>query len=400
MPRVLFISNGAGEDSIACEVISRLKGDIEVSALPLVGCGSSYRGIASVEGPVKNMPSGGLIPEGLSGLASDIKGGLVKLTFQQLAWMRGQRKNFAASVAVGDLFAAIMAGLSGIRPLLFIGTAKSDYHHAYSGLEAFVMRLFSMRVVARDEPTAAHLRSQGVQAVWVGNAMMDSLVPAGTDLGLGGKKCLAMFPGSREGTYSALPKMLSAYEILAGKMEAPEAFVVMAPSIDLERLGNSCPGYELRLTGHESGVVGKLTGEKVSVRLTKGIMADVLSQSILSFGVAGTAHEQSAGMGVPVVSFGPAPGKKLGWYRGRQKGLLGDALEVAGFTPESAAMAMKRLLEDDADRARRGKIGMERMGPRGGAQGMAEIIWRMAHGEYMNSASMQALSCLPETYHA
>ncbi len=388
-PRVLLVSNGAGEDAIAAEVARRVVG-LDLEALPLVGQGVAYRGVAPVVGPRRTMPSGGLIPEALGNLFRDLAGGLAGLVLRQVAWLRRVRREYRLFVAVGDLWPVVLVGLGGLRPILFVGTAKSDHHHAYSGLEALVLRAFGVLALVRDEPTAEHLRRRGVQAAWVGNAMMDGLEPTGADLGVAPDEvCLALLPGSREGTYTALPRMLQAYTLLAeGQTPTPRALVGLAPSVDLERLGMSCPGWTMAPTGRQVGAVAELRGPAPPVMLVRGAFADVLHSSVVAFGLAGTANEQAAGLGLPVVAFEPGGESRLGWYRGRQKGLLGEALSVVEDDPAEVAVELRRLLEDPAERARRGAVGRERLGPPGGAAGMARVMERMARGERLRAAAL------------
>jgi uncharacterized protein (TIGR03492 family) len=388
-PRVLLVSNGAGEDAIAREVACRAQG-LELEALPLVGQGVAYEGVARRVGPRRSMPSGGLIPEALGNLLRDLVGGLAGLVLQQIAWLRRERRNYRLFVAVGDLWPVVLAGLAGARPLVFIGTAKSDYHHRYSALEALVLRFFTVLALVRDEPTAQSLRERRVRAAWVGNAMMDGLEVTGAELGVAAEEvCLALLPGSREGTYSALPRMLEAYTILAGQMDsAPRALVGLAPSVDLERLGGSCPGWTMVSTGRERGAVAELRGPAPPVMLVRKAFPDVLHRSTVAFGLAGTAHEQAAGLGLPVVAFEPGAESRLGWYRGRQKGLLGEALRVVEDDPVEVAAELRRLLEDSAERARRGQVGRERLGPPGGGRAMAGILERLARGETLQAGDL------------
>lgn len=401
-PRVLLMSNGAGEDSIAARIAQHLH-HLDVAAFPLVGNGGAYTGLAPVVGPSRILPSGGLIPEGVANLWRDLRGGLLGLTWQQLRWLRAHRCEFALLVCVGDLWSVGMGVLSGIRPLLFIGTAKSDYHHAYSWPEVAVLRTFAVRSLVRDEPTARHLRRQGVAAAWVGNAMMDGLEPSGLDLDLTPVDvAISMFPGSRQGTYTALPRMLEAYRALLGQLNAaephPHALVCLAPSVEVERLAAACPGYRLETTGAERGVIARLhwEGEDTTgshhppVKLVSRALADALSRSQIGFGVAGTAHEEAAGCGVPVVSYAPEGEKNLGWYRGRQKGLLGDALSVVKDDIACISAELLRLLRNPEERLHRGHIGRERLGPAGGSRGMARAIERMATGELLDGAGLQS----------
>jgi uncharacterized protein (TIGR03492 family) len=133
------------------------------------------------------------------------------------------------------------------------------------------------------------------------------------------------------------------------------------------------PGSELSLTGNERGVVGWLDGQ---VALVQGALGDLLARSWLALGQAGTAHEQAVGAGVPVVSLHPRPEGPLGWYRGRQKGLLGEALVVVSEDEETAARTLAKLATDPVERERRAAVGRQRMGQPGGAARMAAWLGR------------------------
>ncbi|HXE73902.1 MAG TPA: lipid-A-disaccharide synthase-related protein [Candidatus Nitrosotenuis sp.] len=380
---VLFVSNGAGEDAIAAQVAARLQG-LKPLALPLVGQGAGYRGAAEVVGPRRDLPSGGLLPGAPGKLVRDLAAGLLGLTLRQLFFLRRLRRSCRVFVAVGDLYPVLLAGLAGCRPLLFVGTAKSVWHHGYSWPERWALRAFCRLCLVRDEPTARDLVSKGVAAEWVGNAMMDGLEPTGADLGVGpDEPCLALFPGSRSQAYQALPRMLEGYRHLVAGGTPARALVAVAPSLDLERLAASCPGWRLvPRPGVERGAVAALEGPAPPVMLVAGAFPDILHRSLVALGQAGTANEQAAGLGLPVVAFEPGGPGRLGWYRGRQKGLLGEALEVVPDDPRAVAAALARLLADPAERARRGQIGRARLGPAGGAGRMAALIeaWARASG--------------------
>lgn len=369
---ILFLSNGAGEDAIASRIVShlaRLRPDLELAAFPLVGAGDAYPAGLKRYGVVATSPSGGLSNESLRMLAGDVRSGLLTRLGIQLLQLRGLRKRVERLVAVGDVLTVILGGLCGHRNrLVFVGTAKSSYHHPYSRLEQWALRRWSKQAFVRDEKTAADLRRGGVTAEWVGNPMMDGLEPLGLDLG---DPKIALFPGSRKATYTELPRLLSVYAQVAAKTGA-SALVAVADSVDIPLLAS--PGWALRSGGPGPGLVGWLEHDGLPpVGLVKGALGDVLARCQIGFGQAGTAHEQAAGMGLPVVSMHP-PGKPLGWYRGRQAGLLGDALWVV--SPDEASGALERLLDDPIERVRRGAIGLERLGPSGGALRIAEWLAR------------------------
>lgn len=282
-------------------------------------------------------------------------------------------------VAVWDLFPVIMAGLAGLRPLLFVGTAKSVWHHPYSRLEVLLLGWFARRTLTRDEATAQELRRQGLQAEWVGNAMMDELEPAGLDLGLSDDcQALALFPGSRDGAYVEMPRLLEVYRRLHRSGLRVRALVALADSIQPEKLAAACPGWSYT-GGQEVGVVGWLESEGLpSVALVRRGLGDVLARCQVALGQAGTANEQAAGMGLPVVAYAPGAQARLGWYRGRQKGLLGDAVAVVEDDPDTVAREVALLFSDAGERARRAEIGRQRMGPPGAAERMARIVESLA----------------------
>ena len=379
--RVLFISNGAGEDAIASQIIADLPESLPREAMSLVGEGSAYEGLAPVVGPRQPMPSGGLIQEDWRNLWKDIGGGLFSLTFRQIAWLRSQRSKFDQIVAVGDLWPVILAILSGIRPITFIGTAKSDYHHPYSALEALILRTFQVHSIVRDEPTAESLRQKGVKAAWVGNAMMDGLIPQNLDFSLDETKevGLALFPGSRKATYQVLPRLLKLSQMLAKRLGKDIcAFIAVAPSIDTEKLAQACSDFTLGdcpYPGwHTLTDKGEANAPRARFFLIKGHLADVLQYSQVALGLAGTAHEQAAGWGIPVVAYEPGGMSHLKWYRARQKGLLGDSLIVSEDRDADIVEALCNLVQDKAERQRRAEVGRKRLGPPGGSERMAAII--------------------------
>ena len=81
---LLFLSNGHGEDTIACRVIEALHGinpDISLEVLPIVGEGKVFEkfkedGWLSKIGSSTCLPSGGFSNQSLSGLVSDLQAGL------------------------------------------------------------------------------------------------------------------------------------------------------------------------------------------------------------------------------------------------------------------------------------------------------------------------------------
>jgi uncharacterized protein (TIGR03492 family) len=93
--------------------------------------------------------------------------------------------------------------------------------------------------------------------------------------------------------------------------------------------------------------------------------ADILHAADVALGTAGTAHEQAAARGVPVVSF-PMPPHYTPAFLENQQRLLADALVVVAAEPEEVARALRSLWQDEAARQHAAAIGKTRMGEAGG----------------------------------
>jgi uncharacterized protein (TIGR03492 family) len=375
--RLLVLSNGAGEDAIAAHILRRLPESVQASVVccPLVGQGMALQPYELV-GPRVTPPSEGLFRESIGLAVADLLQGVLLGHLRQLRFLRSRRTAFALTVAVGDLFPVLWAGVAGLRPLLFVGTAKSVYHHPYSWPERSLLRHFCQLSLVRDQATAERLTAQSVNARWQGNAMMDEVVPSGRPLPLAGEgPLLTLLPGSRQEAPNVLPFQLDAVSHLRRRCGPLRAAVAAAPGCQVEELTSisrqqgwslfSCPG---------EGALGLLERDGLSVPILRGRLGDLLLESQLALGQAGTANEQAAGAGVPVVAFDTRAGRGLRWYRKRQKGLLGDAVTVLPQNLEAMTNELAELLTNPQERARRGLIGKERMGPPGGAQRMADTI--------------------------
>lgn len=380
---ILFLSNGSGEDSIACLILNHLRQPMrerqeELAVFPLVGEGAAYQkaimqGWAlKMVGSSKPPPSQGLSNENWRLWLTDLRHGLLVQKAVQLHQLRKLRRQVRVVVCVGDLLTVLLARLAGYRRTIFVGTAKSSYHHPYSKLERWILARCSRQILARDELTAAELRSHGLPAQWLGNAMMDQL-PINSGNYTEGTIEIAVFPGSRSQTYQQLPTLLGYLREAASQLDPQNlliAKVAVADSIEVAQLVRCCSGW-LEETSKPTITLTWPGLANLQVQILVGDLVGALSHSQLALGVAGTAHEQAAGCGLPVIAPHPQ-GQPLGWYRGRQKGLLGEALLVC--PPNQVAANILHLLRNPSERQRRANIGQERMGPSGGAQRMAQWI--------------------------
>jgi hypothetical protein len=344
--RVLLVSNGLSEDLIAGALAHRLRAEgVEVTAYPLVGLGAYPPDVALLD-PRRELPSGGFsFRAGLRGLTADLAAGIGGLWLAQRRTLRAQRGRFDLVVAVGDTYCLAMAAAAS-RRVAFVATADSVRISPFGRLAALSARRFADRVFARDPETADALAAMGCRAEPVGAAMLDRLAPTGETFGLDPQTdVVTLLPGSRrDALHNAA---LLAQTAAAVQREAPEVRFLMA-------LAPAVPA---------DGVAAQVAQAGVSIALTP-LFADALVRAAVVVGLAGTANEQAAGLGKPVVAF---PGRSAQFgpqFLDAQHRLLGDAL-VPVPTPRAAAGAVLALLRDPADRRRRGEIGRQRMGPPG-----------------------------------
>ena len=118
--------------------------------------------------------------------------------------------------------------------------------------------------------------------------------------------------------------------VLAARRPALGAVLSVARGLSWERFAGLAEraGWQVRTQRDESiPFVLSRDGREI-VRAWSGSLGPVLRRVALVLGQAGTANEAAAAAGVPVVAFERDGGRKMRWYRRRQRGLLGDALAV------------------------------------------------------------------------
>jgi len=374
--RILFVANGHGETAIAARlgraVRERLGGEHLVADLfPLVGDGSGCAGELRVVGPTAMMPSGGLVAMGnVRAFARDLGAGFVPLWRRQVRFARDAGARYDALIAVGDVYALGMTLLSGRRPI-FVGTAKSAYVAPYGPFERTLLRR-ARAVFVRDEVTARMLRDRRVDAVAPGNAIVDlveELPPAVAEPALG------LLPGSRAEAYADAVRLARVARELAARGGPAVALLSLAPTLDGRRMaaGLAADGWDL-VPGREPGV--RFVARSGGARLLgwEGPFGALLAASAVTLGQAGTANEQAAAAGLPVVALASRASGRTDWYRMRQRRLLGEALLLVPQDPAEAAEAIAALGRDPIRRARMGATGRERMGRRGGAAEIARVV--------------------------
>ena len=380
---MLFVTNGHGEAAIADRIaleLRALRADAVLDHLALVGDRTVE--VMRDVGPRRAMPSGGLIAMGNARkLATDLRAGLLALTYEQLKFLRGARGEYDIVVAVGDAYALIMAFFAS-APTVFVGSAKSVEVAPYGAFEARLLARAAARFV-RDDATAAALRRRGVQAE-AANAIVDLFsTPAHSPVEpaiAGFEPCLALFPGSRESAYEDAAFLLRIAAALIARRSTLGAVLSVAPGLDGERFAQEARrgGWQTEGTSHDAIPFVLLRDGREVVRAWRGPIGPLLEHAALVLGQAGTANEAAAAAGVPVVAFARERDRKSRWYRERQRGLLGAALAVVNGGFDDAVAEVAALLDDDERRRRMGEIGKTRMGAPGGARRIAERVAALA----------------------
>lgn len=362
---ILFLSNCYGEDRSAALIareLKKLRPALSMAGAPLISRGEEYtkRGIPVIT-KGRTPPSGGFPTRSVRGFFLDIPTAYIPLKYYLI--LRGMREEINHAMVVGDVPLLILSHLSLRKKFIFLAPAKSDYQRPHYRIEEYLMRKLCRKVLTHDEYTADNLRKRRIPALFLGNPMMDNLTPEG--LNLGSSPLIGILPGSRSEAYRNFIRILKVVE----RIRERAGFAAAIPSslsIDTISL----------LVKKENWILeeGKLKKNGKHIILVQDGFEDVITKSDIIIGLAGTANEQAAGKGKPVISF---PGYGAQTTPGRMKDqerLLGGAVKFIADFPEGVVKEISYLLTHPEERERRGKIGVSRMGPAGGAQRIAKLL--------------------------
>lgn len=300
---IYVISNGHGEDSIACALIKALKelsSEFSFTGIPLVGNGLSY----AAEGiPIlfdnPEFPSGGFIRT-FKDLKNDIRMGLLSHSIKQRKAIKKALISAKLVICVGDIYCLWM-GRYLPENTVFVPSAKSDTFMPHTLFERLLIKRFSSLVFPRDSVTEYALKSKGINAMFLGNPMMDDLVTS-TRLEMDPSlPIIGILPGSRNEAYANLQLILPILNYVSLPFQA---CIAVAPSLDIATLQS-------------------ITRNKIAV--TTEFKA-LINQAHTMIGLSGTANEQAAYLGKKVLCF---PGSGPQSTRKRfmeQRKLIGDSI--------------------------------------------------------------------------
>ncbi|MCS7292624.1 MAG: lipid-A-disaccharide synthase-related protein [Gloeomargarita sp. SKYBB_i_bin120] len=386
MARLLFLSNGHGEDLNASLIADacRQLGGADVLALPLVGLGQAYRRLdIPVVGPVRALPSGGLVYMNPLVLVQDVLAGLPQLTWQQWQALQRVAPHSDLLVAVGDGVPLTFARLSG-RPYVAFIVSTSSYYEGRLQLPALTWWGLTAprcrKVFTRDSLTAKQLQQQGmVKAVFAGYPIMDGLEPSGQPINVhNAYPVVALLPGSR------LPEATDNFRLL---LRFCRYLFAIRPQVQV--WAALVPGFtdavlsELAQAEGWLHQEGQLQCHKGVIHYSRSQFADILWASRVVVGMAGTAIEQAVGLGKPVIQI-PGRGPQFTYrFAEAQMRLLGCSVQTVGQGPagdrelQQAAHLVHQIVDDELYHQRCRRNGRERVARGGGAAGIAQEILQL-----------------------
>jgi uncharacterized protein (TIGR03492 family) len=397
--RILFLSNGHGEDlnaSLILKALREIAPDIETAAMPIVGEGNAYRKLeVPIIGPTQKLPSGGfnyiVVGRLLNPLSwgkdknpvnflRDLGAGLIGLTWGQIQAVRRYSQQCDLLLATGDIVPILFAYITG-KPFIAFLISTSSYYTGRAVVPMLaMMALRSQRcrqIFTRDAFTAEDLRRRGLtKTVFEGCPFMDALQPTGKDLKrVPGQPMIALLPGSRlPEALDNLALQLQLCEAVAQRQSA-QFQAALVPSITDDQIQQMAvqQGWYLKASGH-------LTRGNTHVFYHRDAFADILQQCDLAIGMAGTAVEQAVGLGKPIVQIiGSGPQFTYPFAEAQMR-LLGPSVVTIGkqrATPAllaEAADKIEGILNDAAYRDQCVQNGLERMGPPGGSAKIARYL--------------------------
>lgn len=358
--KLLFVSNGYGEDQIASNLIVTLKKKdpaVEINGLPLVGQGGHYTKIGIMP-LVKNeeLPSGGFI-RGVSELIKDMRAGLVQQHRRHVQVVKDLRGKFDGVVAVGDVYALFIASFNHSSSLYFLPTAKSDHFMKHTKLEYYFIKKWAKRNFPRDELTTESFRAMGLDAHYCGNPMMDGLMPSKdfTLRHIADGQVLGILPGSRNEAYTNLSHILKVAEKIH-ELNPKIIFVVAkADTLSLEMIGklSSREGWQVL---KESPYTYLTHFQKKIKILVSSQFTDVLHASKVVLGLSGTANEQAVHLGKPVYCFeGFGPQSTRQRFQEQQLLLQGKTTFIQNRDPVNVARHLVSAFQQVANQQQEGE---------------------------------------------
>jgi uncharacterized protein (TIGR03492 family) len=373
--KIIFLSNGYGEDTISTYIIRELKNkinNIDISAFPLVNDGEKYKqNNIKVIGPTKILKSSGISGFlNIKNFIIDIKDGLLNLILEQLNFLKEYKnKKNIYLVAVGDiypLFLSVFENKLSKTNVIFIPTAKSYKTEPFNFIEIYLMSLVNANFV-RDKITYLKLKNKLNNVYFLGNPVLDiEYLQLSEDINFINN--IIILPGRKQNCLNNLFYFIKAINLILNKIKT-ENILNFLPTFSII-VPDFYPINEIKnLIENELNQENK---EKVYL-LSDKYYGYVLRNSYLVWGQGGSANEQAAGYKLPVISF-----NENNWYRKRQKKLLNNCLIlVKQYDIDSLVNETINLFKDKTKYNFLREECYKEMGPLNGAINIANYIFNL-----------------------
>ena len=372
--RVLVISNGYGEDAMAAMFARELSKHVDlVEALPTVGAGKSYEGVCETVGPRGSLASEGHRKVG--SLLKDFQNGLAFTAMKHINFLRNNRGRWDKVVTVGDIVGPLLSVAGGHQVDLHIDVYNSGYARQYSAAEKQALKRCTRKVLCRDDILAGSLRAMNIDAGFAGNLMMDTVPELDFDIAplIGEKIAVTLLPGSREQAAEVFAIEMDAINRLSQRYPMV-VLVPVAQNVDIATLIQKAGLRNLieqNLIGGQHLAISASFDQTEIHFFDKGI-GTLAKRSRAIVGQAGTAVFQSAGLGVPVVALVHDDARPQRVRRNER--LMGECRVSSPLDASQIANKLEPLLKDAKEAERRGKIGIDRIGPPGALDAAVRII--------------------------
>ena len=382
--QLLLLSNGHGEDLSGARLGQALQQQgAEVRAVPLVGDGAPYRQAElKVAGRTQSFSTGGLGYASFTGRLKEILQGQVLYLLKRSWRLLREARQADGIVVVGDVIPVILAWLSG-KPVITYLVAYSSHYEGRLRLPwpcgpCLASKRFAA-VFSRDALSASDLSEQLRRPVeFLGNPFMDGLV---ADVASERSGRVLLLPGSRlPEARQNLERMLALLEELPAGLRQHDfqaALVRELPAAAVEALAAS-RGWSLSSSTSRSLWLKR---KGLVLQCCWGQFATLLPAAQVVVSMAGTASEQAAGLGKPVLQLaGHGPQFTVGFAEAQRR-LLGPAMHCAKGDVDdpntliaSAELLAQLLQLPEATLQQLREQGDQRLGQAGGTQRMARAI--------------------------
>ncbi len=382
--KICVIANGYAEEMMAAKLMSALR--IELQQLgkdedyQFVGGSLVSSGKWFQEERFATFFSGGMTPSGgfptrsWEGFFSDLGAGAFLTPFKFKDMIKNWAKyNLDVIIVVGD-FLLMMLAVPALKnhdiPMIFIPTAKSDYIQAHFKIEKKFIKKHAAMSFPRDQITSNDFSEFKIPSLYYGNLMQD-LLDLNAPTIESQAPIVALLPGSREESYENLEMII---QLLPEVNNTIHWALVQAGNLDNDRIKNCFINQQWAPLSSDNNIPVWSKG-KHKVYCYPNTMFDSVALSC-DFGIslAGTASEQLAGLGKPIVAFkGTGPQSTSRRMEDNAK-LLGDAFIYEKSYPKGVIHQIEELINNEPFRKQKGQEGFVHMGKPGATKKIAEYI--------------------------